>query len=116
MGLHNMSQQEIEAYVNDVATGALESLPEGIKPVGVNAVEIESLADTDPERGGLWAQWTRACCAQRADIEEFEPPVLEEFTAPGSTVHRDAGRTHVESLLRTAALEYPDMHGESSGE
>ncbi|MBH5338469.1 hypothetical protein IHE55_28245 [Streptomyces pactum] len=117
LGLHDMSQQDIDAYVEDVASRALESLPEGVKPVGVSAVAIEALRPAiDAERGGLWAEWSRACCAQRADIEDFEPPVLDEFSAPGSDVHREAGRTHVESLLRTAALEYPEMHGEAGGQ
>ncbi|AJT63894.1 hypothetical protein T261_2209 [Streptomyces lydicus] len=46
---------------------------------------------------------------------DFEPPTLDEFAAPGGTLHRDAARTHVESQLRTAALEYPEMHGGSGG-
>ncbi|MFD9123357.1 hypothetical protein [Kitasatospora sp. NPDC059571] len=111
MRLHDMSQQDIEEYVRTTATQALDALPEELRPVGVNAVAIDSLRPRIGADPGLWAQWTRACCALQARIEDFEPPVLEDFAAPGTAVHRDVARTHVESQLRTAVLEYPEMHG-----
>jgi hypothetical protein len=59
-GVHNMSEEEIEAYVSDVASYALDRLPERIRPVGVNAVELEAM------RPGVAAEalppvWSRAC-------------------------------------------------------
>jgi hypothetical protein len=60
VGVHNMSEEEIEAYVSDVASYALDRLPEDIRPAGVNAVELEAI------RPGVAAEalppvWRRAC-------------------------------------------------------
>ncbi|MFH9575248.1 hypothetical protein [Streptomyces sp. NPDC017230] len=60
IGLHNLSEDEIEAYVSEVASHALDRLPEGIRPAGANAVEIEAMRP-----GGTTASlppvWRRAC-------------------------------------------------------
>ncbi|MER6847058.1 hypothetical protein [Streptomyces flaveolus] len=60
VGVHNMSDEEIEAYVSDVASYALNRLPEDIRPAGANAVELEAI------RPGVAAEdlppiWRRVC-------------------------------------------------------
>jgi hypothetical protein len=60
VGLQSMSEEEIEAYVSEVASAALARLPEGIRPAGANTVEIEAM------RPGAAAEalppvWSRVC-------------------------------------------------------
>lgn len=65
LGLHEMSLQEIEAYVDNVASHAVDSLPEGIRPAGVNAVKIEALRSGVGSKQEASSQWERACAAQQ---------------------------------------------------
>lgn len=60
VGLHSMSVEEIEAYVNEVASYALARLPEGIRPAGANAIAIEVMRP-DVATAALPPVWTRAC-------------------------------------------------------
>ncbi|WP_121751297.1 hypothetical protein [Streptomyces sp. E2N166] len=59
-GLHDMSEEEIEAYVSDMASSALARLPEGIRLAGANAVEIEAMRP-DAATAALPPVWRRVC-------------------------------------------------------
>ncbi|MFC4146216.1 hypothetical protein ACFO0M_08105 [Micromonospora mangrovi] len=110
MRLHDLPEREIEKYVTEQADRILSVLPEEIRPAGVNTVVIDALRPGTAADPGVWAEWSRACCGHRSRIEDFEEPVLQEWTADGSLTHIDARGQHVESQLRHTTLEYPDMH------
>ena len=108
--LLDMSAEEIERFVEDHADRVLEGLPEGVRPVGVNAVSLDALRPGSGREIGVWGEWTRACCGKRELIEEFEEPVMEDFMGPAVRVHEGIRGTHVESVFRKVALENPRMH------
>ncbi|MGW1957585.1 hypothetical protein ACWCPI_33340 [Streptomyces sp. NPDC001920] len=60
MGLHNMSEKEIEAYVKEAAAHALARLPDDIRPAGTNAVAIEAMRP-GVAAAALPPVWRRAC-------------------------------------------------------
>ncbi|HWL37213.1 MAG TPA: hypothetical protein VNQ77_13600 [Frankiaceae bacterium] len=108
--LLDMAPEEIERLVEEHADRALENLPEGIRPVGVNAVSLDALRPGTSGEFGVWAEWTRACCGKRDLIDEFEEPVIEDFSSPVARVHEGVRGTHVESVFRKVTLENPKMH------
>lgn len=115
MALERMSAREIEGIVREHASRMLESVPEGFRPVGVNRVVLDRSIGRGGGLGGAgdwggWAEWTRACCGSRAQIEDFEDPLIDELERPGSQVARRMGGTHVESQLRIVDLEDPETH------
>jgi hypothetical protein len=111
MRLHEMPVEEIERYVTDLAGQALDQLPEGVRPSGVNAVALESLGPQAKADWLVWAEWTRACCDSRHRIDDFINPVVDDFVAPDVKLMNEVAGQHVESQLRVQKLENPQMHG-----
>lgn len=101
MSLTDTPIEEIERYATDLAERGLELLGEGA-PVRVNAVSIAQRAGTE-----VWAEWTRACCGHRSQIEDFEDPVMDDFEIDALPLSGKMHGTHLESQLRTVRLEGP---------
>lgn len=113
MKLHKMSEREIEAYVEKEAGRMLEQLPTGVRAAGVNAVAIDSLVKATAADPGVWAQWTRACCDKSRHIDDFVNPVIRDFDPAAEVLRPQLASEHVESLLRTETLSYPQMHAKT---
>jgi len=112
--LHEMDEKEIQEMVKKEATRMLDSFPKEYRPIGVNAVTVESLVPGTRQDVGVWAQWERACCGSRDKIAEFTDPVINEIE-PGDTVMSEKLlNTHFESQMRVVRLENPEMHGKQS--
>jgi hypothetical protein len=113
MALERMSPQEIEGIVTEHASRMLGSMPDGFRPVAVNRVVLDR-AIGRPGGGagdwGGWAEWTRACCGSRAQIDDFQDPLINEIEVAGSPVMRRVGDIHVESQLRVVDLVDPETH------
>ncbi len=112
MQLHRMSAKEIEQTVRRHATEALERMPDGIRPSGVNRVVLDATSTRRPGSGdwGGWAEWTRACCGSRTLIDDFDDPVISEIELAGSPVAARLSAAHFESQLRLVELEDPATH------
>lgn len=110
LALLKVSPKEIEQYVEGVSTRVLESLPEGVRPAGINMVKMEQvIAGTNQTPGG-WAEWTRACCGKRHLIDDFVMPSVDEMRYLESPLLSRAGADHAEVQLRVVTMEYPEKH------
>jgi len=120
MALERMSPREIEGIVTEHATRMLESMPEGFRPTGVNRVVLDRAIGRGGGGAGDWggwAEWTRACCGSRAQIDDFQDPLIDEIEVAGSPVLRKVGGIHMESQLRVVDLVDPATHiGRAEGE
>jgi hypothetical protein len=110
MELRAMRSEEVERYASRLADDALDRMPEGMRPVGVNAVSLSQVLPGTETEPGFWAEWTRACCDRRDRIEDFINPVIEQFEREGSPVTRQLEGEHLESQMRIQMLEHPTMH------
>lgn len=110
MELRKMGAKEIEAQVSRMADQTLEHLPKDARPVGINAVSLSQAIPGSAVEGGVWAEWTRACCNRRNLIEEFVDPVVDQFEIAATPFSAELGGQHVESQMRIIELEHPTMH------
>lgn len=110
MSLHKMSDREIEKMVIQQADKLLNTLPDNMRPVGVQGVVLDSIRPGTAADAGVWAQWTRACCDKRKRIEDFIEPVAEDFAAISEEVMRAKALGHVETQLSVQTLSNPKMH------
>jgi hypothetical protein len=110
MELRRMKSEEIEKQVSAMADEALERLPKGANPVGINAVSLSQHIPGTNADPGVWAEWTRACCNRRDKIDDFVDPVVDQFERPDSAVAQQIGAQHLESQLKIVHLEHPTMH------
>lgn len=110
MKLHQLSEKEVEKFITKEASRMLEAMPRDIRPVGVNAVSIDSLVKGTAADPGVWAQWTRACCDKRRDIDDYVDPVVSQFDPGVLTDNPGMADEHIESQLRIQTLSYPAMH------
>src|SRR5258705_5239771 len=92
MKLQSMNPKEIEQLVESEVSKAMAKIPHDSRLVGVNAVSVDAARATG---GGGWAEWTRACCGSRNQIEEYTDPVREEMVALETAAR--SGNVHVES-------------------
>ena len=104
MTLAKMDEAAIYKQVEAEATKTLKAMPEGARPVGVNAVMVSQLG-----QAGGWAEWTRACCGSRNLIEEYTDPTPEELAVAGLTARPAAA--HIESSLTIHTPSNLKMHG-----
>jgi hypothetical protein len=107
MELRKMGAKEVEAQVSRMADQTLEHLPKDAVPVGVNAVSMGQMIPGSAVEGGVWAEWTRACCDRRNLIEEFVDPVVDQFEIAATPFSAELGGQHVESQMRIIDLERP---------
>ena len=107
MSLHTMRAEEIEQHVSKLADEALERGLGGGRPVGVNAIALGQMIPVGGQDLGGWAEWTRACCSNRAQIADFTDPVIDEFEREGSPLIEQLSGQHVESQMRIVTLESP---------
>lgn len=110
MKLHAMSAADVEAYVAKEASRMLEAMPKDVRPVGVNAVAIDSIVQQTAADPGVWVQWTRACCDKRRQIEDFVEPLVRDFDPAADITRGGVAEQHIESLMRTETLSSPKMH------
>lgn len=108
--LHEMNEREIQAMVRKEAERMLDNLPKDYRPIGVNAVTVESLVPGSNQDPGVWAQWERACCGSRNKIEDFTDPVIQEIEPGDTAMNPQLLQTHFESQMRIINLENPEMH------
>lgn len=100
--LLKMGEAEVAKYVSEHADRTLASLPDELRPVGVNRVSLGSNQAADP---GVWAQWTRACCDRRSRIEDFTDPVRDDYNDAITPLSGVKANTHIESQMVTYRLE-----------
>lgn len=108
MKLHAMEPKEIEKFVTTQASKALEGIPENLRPVGVNAVTVDSISKGTRAAAGVWAQWTRACCDKRRRIEDYKditPAEMREITQLRPEISK-----HVETDFSVQEMSNPKMH------
>jgi len=74
--LSKMDEKEIRHMVERHADQYLKNLPEQIRASQVNSVQLSS-NPFETVNGGVWAQWTRACCDRRAQIADFIYPEID---------------------------------------
>ena len=110
MELHRMESKEVASYVSKLADEALERIPDGIRPAGVNALALSQRVPGTAAEPGFWAEWTRACCDRRDRIEDFVDPVIDQFERPDSLVLRELAGEHLETQMRVQMLEHPTEH------
>ena len=110
MKLHKMSASDVESFVSKEAARMLEAMPKDVRPVGVNAVAIDSISKRSASDPGVWVQWTRACCDRRKQIEDFMEPVVRDFDPAAAVTRAAVADEHVESMMRTETLSNPKMH------
>jgi hypothetical protein len=115
MKLNTMSAADVEAFVAKEAGRLLDAMPKEVRPVGVNAVAIDSVVARTAADPGVWVQWTRACCDRRKQIEDFIEPVVADFDPTAQVTRASVAGQHVESLMRTETLANPKMHGKRGG-
>lgn len=108
--LHEMDEREIQAMVEKESIRMLENMPEGYRPIGVNAVTVESMVGGNVQAPGVWAQWERACCGQQEKIAEFIDPVIREIEPDHTVKNPQLLASHYESQMRVIQLENPKMH------
>ncbi len=109
IALDKMSDREIEKLVAEQSDRMLKALPEEFRPVGVQGIVLDSIREPTAIEGGVWAQWTRACCDKRKRIDEFREPITEELMEAAKAL-RPASYEHIESQLSIQALSNPKMH------
>jgi hypothetical protein len=110
MQLRDMKSEEVASYVAKHADEALKRMPDDLRPVGINAVALSQRIPGTSSDPGFWAEWTRACCDRRAQIEDFTDPVIEQFERPGSPVTTQLHGEHLETQMRVQMLEHPTQH------
>jgi hypothetical protein len=110
MKLHEMSDKEVEKFVTKEAARMLEAMPKDIRPVGVNAVSIDSVVKGTSAEPGFWAEWTRACCDKRKSIDDYVDPVVSQFDPGVLTTNPAVANEHIETQMRVQTLSYPAMH------
>ncbi|HEY0549337.1 MAG TPA: hypothetical protein VGF13_07010 [Verrucomicrobiae bacterium] len=108
MKLHTMKSEEIEKYVAQQVDVALKAIPETLRPVGVNAVTIDSIAKGTAADPGVWAQWTRACCDKRKRIEDYKDITPGEMREIAQL--RPVVAEHVETDFSIQVMNNPKMH------
>lgn len=108
--IEQKSPQEIEKLVTEQAARYLEALPNDLRPSGLSGVALESLVKGTANDPGVWAQWTRACCDRRRDIDDFVDPLRDEFELAAAQL-RPRSVEHLESQHVTQVLSNPKMHG-----
>lgn len=74
--LSKMDEAEIRKMVERQADQYLDALPAQVQAAQVNSVQLSS-NPFETVNGGVWAQWTRACCDRRARIADFIYPEIE---------------------------------------
>lgn len=107
ISLQKMGEAEVAKYVSQQADKALEAMPEGLRPIGVNRVSLGSHPSADV---GVWAQWTRACCDKRRRIEDFTDPVMDDFNNSVAAVSGVKANVHIESQMVVHRLEDSTKH------
>lgn len=110
MVLRDMRSEEIAKYVAKHADAGLEGMPDGVRPVGINAVALSQRIPGSASDPGFWAEWTRACCDRRSRIEDFTDPVIDQFERPDSPVAAMLHGEHLEMQMRVQMLEHPTEH------
>jgi len=96
--LHKMTELEIREMVMKQAERMLDSIPKEIRVADVNAVQLESSLK-DAADGGVWAQWTRACCDKRNRIEDFTYPENPELIISNPGLEKAMFQNHFDSNL-----------------
>jgi 5'(3')-deoxyribonucleotidase len=102
--LHEMKEAEIAEFVQKEAGKMLDQMPKEYRPVGVNAVSVDSIAPVE-EEWGVWAQWTRACNDRRPDIEEYIEPLVNEFDPDMLVMNERIQKAPFKSELRTIRVD-----------
>ncbi len=110
MSLHKMSDAEVEKMVTQQADKLLKTLPENLRPVGVQGVVLDSVKPGTSLEPGVWAQWTRACCDKRKQIDGFIDPVAEDFAAASLDAIQPRDLGHIETNFSVQTLSNPKMH------
>jgi hypothetical protein len=108
MKLHSMSGRDVEKLVESEATKALAAFPQAARPVGVNSVRVS-------QANGGWAEWTRACCGSRNQIDDYTDPVRGEWEGITNAIGAPSPFEHVESSFKVQDLSNPAMHGGGAG-
>lgn len=107
MDLRKMEPSEIEKYVVEMAERAFEQMPEGVKPVGINAVSLSQEIEATELEPGAGMMWERVCFKFRSRIEDFTDPVAEEFEREDSPIAGRRPGTRLESQMRIQTYERP---------
>jgi hypothetical protein len=108
MKLHTMKAEEIERLVSTQADKALQAIPDTLRPVGVNAVTVDSITKGTAAAAGVWAQWTRACCDKRQRIEDYTDITPAEMLEIAQ--QRPEVAKHIETDFSIQVLTNPKMH------
>jgi hypothetical protein len=105
MSLRDMKAEEIAKYVSEHADVGLRGIPEGVRPVGVNAVSLSQSIPGGSGGFGGWAEWTRACRDRSNLIEDYTDPMVVDFEHPDSLIATKFQGERLESQLRVQALD-----------
>lgn len=105
MTLGKMQEAEISRFVEAEAGKTLDQFPSAVRPVGYNAVTMSQLPTAD---FGAWAQWSRACCDRRKDIDDYSDPIREELELETAQIRPTRG--HIESHFAVQELVRKEMH------
>jgi hypothetical protein len=105
------SQKELDAYVAEHAGRYLAQMPKDIRPAGISGVTLESLVKGTASDPGVWAQWTRACCDRRNEIDDFVDPLRGDLEIAAAQLRPQVAE-HIEALHVTQTLANPKMHGQ----
>lgn len=102
--LSRMNESEIRDMVVRQADQYLKTLPEQVRAAQVNSVQLSS-NPFETVNGGVWAQWTRACCDRRAQIEDFIYPEIDALRG-GMTeeLEKEMGQNHFDSDFAVRAV------------
>lgn len=94
--LSKMSEKEISKMVIQQAEEMLEKLPKDLRVSQVNSIQLESSLHEVADFGA-WAQWTRACCDKRNQIDDFINPVIDELVVFDPRIERSIYQDHFDS-------------------
>jgi hypothetical protein len=108
MKLHKMQPEEIEKFVAKEADRVFKTIPKEVRPVGVNSVTIDSVAKGTAAEPGVWAQWTRACCDKRRQIEDYRDMTQADLAEIAE--QRRIDEPHVETNFSVQVKSNPKMH------
>lgn len=94
--LHKMTEIEIREMVIKQADAMLDRIPKEIRVAEVNAVRLESSLK-EVANTGVWAQWERACCNRRNQIDGFTDPESPELGITNSAIEEAVFQNHFDS-------------------